>query len=295
MMPKLLTRLKITEVSAVDRGAGDGTKILLMKRDDDRRSKPHVERHARRLRKFQEVFDSPERYRRRSFNEIVGKADDRDDSGGVSDHPIAQLAGLLVASGKFSDNAAALHHLLNSPHGNALLARLHKAEAHTGKDHSTMDKTETLRDIAKAGGIIAVAKAIIDENRSYGITEHEFVELATESAQAEFPSLSKAAAFSRVYTEASERGRTLQKAVAVCKAMPFVANVEPLIVGGADTRDLSDQSEAIAQLKQLGARKWPTESAAAQFERALTAPENHKLARLAVPIPQPTTSYPFPR
>jgi hypothetical protein len=33
-MPKILTRLKITEVSAVDRGAGENVKIVLMKRDD---------------------------------------------------------------------------------------------------------------------------------------------------------------------------------------------------------------------------------------------------------------------
>jgi hypothetical protein len=55
-MPKLLTRLRIDEVSAVDRGAGDGVKIVLIKRDDTPRSKPHVERHARRLRKFQDIF-----------------------------------------------------------------------------------------------------------------------------------------------------------------------------------------------------------------------------------------------
>jgi hypothetical protein len=32
---KLLTRLRIDEVSAVDRGAGDGVRIMLMKRDQD--------------------------------------------------------------------------------------------------------------------------------------------------------------------------------------------------------------------------------------------------------------------
>jgi hypothetical protein len=34
-MPKLLTRLKIREVSTVDRGAGEGTHILLRKRHDN--------------------------------------------------------------------------------------------------------------------------------------------------------------------------------------------------------------------------------------------------------------------
>jgi hypothetical protein len=77
--------------------------------------------------------------------------------------------------------------------------------------------------------------------------------------------------------------------------MPFLANVTPVMVGGEDTRDLSDTSKAIEQLKELGARRWPTASAAQQFEQALLAPENAVLARRAVPRPQATTSYPFPR
>ena len=34
-MVKVLTKLKITEVSSVDKGAGDGVSIVLMKRRDD--------------------------------------------------------------------------------------------------------------------------------------------------------------------------------------------------------------------------------------------------------------------
>jgi hypothetical protein len=152
-----------------------------------------------------------------------------------------------------------------------------------------MDRTTELRNIAKAGGIVAVAKAIIDENRSYGITEHEFVALATEHAKAQHPELTEAAAFAKLYQIPE-----VWRACELLKTMPFLANVEPVQVGGEDTRDLSDESKAIAQLKQLGRDRWPTASAAAQFERALTAPENHALARRAVPIPRATTSYPFP-
>jgi hypothetical protein len=65
MMPRILTKLRIDEVSAVDRGAGDGVKIVLMKRDDTPRSKPHLERYQRRLRKLRES---------RSFNEIIKQA-----------------------------------------------------------------------------------------------------------------------------------------------------------------------------------------------------------------------------
>ena len=107
-MTKLLTRLRIDEVSAVDRAAGEGTKIVLMKRDDTPRFKPHVERHARRLRKFQEIFE--------------GKDGGDDDAGKRVDDYASTVADLLVESGRFPHRTAALDHLLNSAHGNALLA-----------------------------------------------------------------------------------------------------------------------------------------------------------------------------
>jgi hypothetical protein len=136
------------------------------------------------------------------------------------------------------------------------------------------------------------------DQKSYGLAEHELVELISEYAQTAFPQLSKAQAFEKLYTEASERGRVLQKPVNIAKAVAFEAfSVEPLVVGGSDTRDLSDESEAIAQLKELGARKWPSASAPEQFERALTAPENRELAAKAHRRPTPPVggAYPFPR
>jgi hypothetical protein len=297
-MPRILTKLRISEVSAVDKAAGEDCKIVLMKRDDSDNVyatewyKESVAKAEHGNREHIAKFD-------RSFNGIMAKADAKsrdlaDGGGGASDHHASKVADLLVEAGSHPDRASALQHLLHKPAGQALLQRMHKAADQTAKE-TPMGKTETLRAIAKAGGIIAVAKAIIDENRSYGITEHEFVELIGESAQAEFPSLSKAQAFSKLYTEQSERGRTLQKSVAICKAMPFQVDVEPLVVGGADTRDLSDTSKAIEQLKALGARKWPSAKESDQFERALTDPANAVLARRAVPRPQPTTSYPFPK
>jgi hypothetical protein len=187
-------------------------------------------------------------------------------------------------SGPQNLSAALLNHLHDA------LDRKRERHGYQKREDSLMDKTETLRGIAKAGGIIAVAKAIVDENRAYGITEHEFVELATEHAKAAHPELTEAQAFAKMY-EIPE----VWRACAVLKSMPLVAEATPVMVGDEDTRDLSDTSKAIEQLKQLGADRWPTASAADQFERALTAPENHVLARRAVPIPRATTSYPFPR
>src|SRR6202048_1244153 len=232
----------------------------------------------------------------RSFLEILDEDDDDDRDGGDVDdddgdiekqanHHASTVADLLVEAGSFPHRAAALQHLLHKPSGQALLQRMHKTEKEL-----PMDKIEPLRNVVKQRGLIAVAKSIVDENRSYGISEHEFVALATEHAKAQHPELTEAAAFAKLY-----ENPTVWRACNVLKSMPFVADVTPVMVGGEDTRDLSDTSKAIEQLKELGARRWPTASAAGQVERALTAPENHKLARLAVPIPQAMTSYPFPR
>jgi hypothetical protein len=291
-MPRILTKLRISEVSAVDKAAGEDCKIVLMKRDDDTpRSKPHVERHARRLRKFQEM----------SFNAVLARmgaeamakagADGEKGAyivptlGGASDHHASTVADLLVEAGSFPHRAAALQHLLHKPSGQALLQRMHKTEKEL-----PMDKIEPLRDVVKQRGLIAVAKSIVAEQRSYGITEHEFVELATEYAKAQHPELSGAQAFAKLYQVPE-----VWRACEVLKSMPFVADLSPLVVGGETAQAVDDPSEAIAQLKQLGARKWPTATEAQQFANAFTDPVNATLAQKAHRRPAPTTSYEFPR
>jgi hypothetical protein len=160
-------------------------------------------------------------------------------------------------------------------------------------EESNMRHTETLENIAKThgvGGVVEIAKNITGEQRSFRITEEEFVKLIDTAARVAYPELG-ARAFERVY----ERNPVLAKAITVIKEMPFVADLTPLVVGGADTRDLSDQSTAIEQLKQLGARKWPSASEAAQFANAFTDPVNRELAARAHRRPSATTSYAFPR
>jgi hypothetical protein len=79
----------------------------------------------------------------------------------------------------------------------------------------------------------------------------------------------------------------VRQACQIAKAATFDAfSVAPMVVGGEDTR---------VQLKQLGARKWPTASEAEQFERAFTDPVNKELAARAHKQPTATTYYEFPR
>jgi hypothetical protein len=258
-MPRILTNLKITEVSAVDKGAGEGVRILLMKRADD---EPYV---ASRRAYFLKIFAS--------------KADVADDGDG--DEIIEKASRNLV--GAQGLGAAVMDHMLDRL---AHLRRKHGFEK-TAKDHSMDNLTKIAADI----GVVGIAKAIVDKQRSYGISEEEFVGLVTEHAKAAHPNLTAEQAFAKLY----ESEPNVWRACAILKNAPLVADLTPLMVGDEAAQALDDPAEAVRQLREIGRNRWPTASEADQFERALTATENHKLARRAVPIPRAVTSFPFPR
>jgi hypothetical protein len=317
-MSRILTKLRIDEVSAVDAGAGDGAKILLMKRDDTPRSKPHVERHARRLRKLEGVFErifmskeldnmetSPAtgaRYNRSRLPDVID-----DDDVGITD-AIDRDRELLGENDDDADldeviaKALRDHHQGHHSLSAALVQHLHdrlerRRERHgyqkSAKETSMTSHSEFVQSVVKQYGIVAMAKSMVQDQKSYGLDEHQFTQLATEHAQRIYSNDRPDVAFSKLY----QGEESVRRACQIAKAMPFVANVEPLVVGGADTRDLSDQSTAIEQLKQLGARKWPTATEAAQFANAFTDPANAAIAQKAHRRPTAPAGgiYPYPR
>jgi hypothetical protein len=238
----------------------------------------------------------------RSFYGQLAKADaesrdlaegaDDNDIGKLADHHASTVADLLVEAGSHSDRSAALSYLLHSPHGQALLSRMNKAADQTTAKEITMTTShnELVQDIVKRYGIVAVCKSIINENRSYGMSEAEFVALATEHAKAQHPDLTDAAAFAKLYQIPE-----VWRACNVLKSMPFVADLTPLVVGGESAQAVNDPSEAIAQLQKLGRDKWPTATEAQQFANAFTDPANATLAAKAHRRPSATTSYEFPK
>jgi hypothetical protein len=203
------------------------------------------------------------------------------DGGNVSGHRASQIADLLVEAGSRPNRSAALDYLMHSPHGAALLHRMSKKE--------TIPMKDTLEAILKDSTPVNVCKAIVARDRS-PCGEHELVAALTKRASELRPELRPDQAFSKLF-EAEE---SVRRACAIAKSMPFLVSLDPVQVGGEDAQAVNDPAKAIEQLKQLGRDRWPTASAADQFERALTAPENHKLARVAVPIPRPTTIYQMP-
>jgi hypothetical protein len=302
-MTKVLTRLKIDEVSAVDKSAGKGTKIVLMKRASRPDATP-----ADTLR----AFPNPSRSGR-SFNELMAEAmakadaDDGDNGGSgsgggsASDHPIAQLASLLVASGKFSDTAAALHHLLNTRHGSALLHRTRTHKAEKGKPMDTVEsleaeRREKLLDIGKGGGAVAVAKIINADQDAHGLSEADYTTILTEHAARLYPNDRPDAAFAKVFADNGTDGVVLRKAHAVVKAAQFDAfSVVPQVISGGEWRDDDDREQALKQLAAIGRRMAPTATPEKQFAVAFEDPKNVALALRVHQRPAATTSFPMPR
>jgi hypothetical protein len=86
----------------------------------------------------------------------------------------------------------------------------HKRRQH-GFEKKEQQPMESLSKIIKDAGFIAVAKAIAD-GRSYGLTEAEFVQFATEAAVGKFPGETPDRAFTRMFTDNGADGLVLRQA-----------------------------------------------------------------------------------
>jgi hypothetical protein len=267
-MTRVLTKIRIDEVSAVTAGAGEGVRVLLMKRHD------------------------PER----SFNAIMAKAD-ADDGGndgggggdqntGLANHPLAQLAVLLVASGSQPDVPSALYHLLHTSSGAALWHRTHK-----GVD----PMQDTFYAIMKDAGIAATCAAIVAKG-STTISEEAIVDAVTKIAAERFPESSPAQAFAKVYSASTDEARILQKAIAIAKLSVF--DVKPIEVGVDDAYTMSELTAAVRaseEIVRIGREKFPFLSAAQQYARIFEDQKYAALAAQAHQRPEPTTIYEMPR
>jgi hypothetical protein len=236
--------------------------------DPTMRSKPHIERREREARRRRDTFEKI--FMGEDGGDDIAKARDRHDVG---------ARGLAAATSELALDLIRHHR-----------RRLGLVAKGGGQpEESNMRHTESLASILKDSTPVSVCKAIVDRGRS-PCGEHELVAALTKRASELRPELSPAQAFAELY-----KTESVWRACAIAKDMPFHVDVEPLVVGGADTRDLSDESEAIAQLKQLGARKWPSASEAQQFANAFTDPVNAALANRAHKRPAATTSFEWPR
>jgi hypothetical protein len=152
-----------------------------------------------------------------------------------------------------------------------------------------MERTAELRDIVKTHGAIALAKVLVDDGESQGISEHELTDAITAHAKAAHPGLSPDAAFAKVFCASTDEGRTLRQAVAIAKAAPF--NAAPVVVSGERARggdvnpnDPGTAMQAYNQLMAMAAeyrRANPALTEAQAFSAVFQSKQNAELAQRA--------------
>jgi hypothetical protein len=303
-MPRILKNIRIDEVSAVTKGAGEGTRIVLMKRDtsaDDsawlreqaaiaeRQNEEHLRKHAPTWRSFNQVLA-----------ERTAKSAEGDETEGLLAEPtdvvdtedeIDRVGKLPTLEDILPLELKAKERLL------ALLLAFEKSNHEdTAMTQQTTEELETERtakldEVVKAYGIMPLAKQMIAEGSSYGIAESEFTQLATAHAQRLYPNMNPAAAFEKLFSDGSEDGVILREAHGIAKAATFT----PIVVdGNADNPDdAREASQALSRLVEEQRARAPWMSAEQLYDEVMR--KNPELAVKALRRPAATTVYPFPK
>jgi hypothetical protein len=263
-MPRKLTKLRIDEVSSVDKGAGDGVKVMLYKRDSS---------------------DTPH-HRPLLFNDIIKLDDDEprddddeqrtntiDDDEKLSGKLRAMVAALITAMPTLKESEA-MHFILHTRHGRKMFEHFSKA-----KEPIVMNRSEELLSIAKvAGGMEAICKNIIDRG-STTITEAEFSAALMEHAKSNRKTdESVVKTFSRMIEEDAD----IRRAYGICKGYPpNVMSLEVVSTEVGSSEFADDRAEAIKQLNAMAEKQHRT------FEQVFQDPANAKLAARTYPRRDP--------
>jgi hypothetical protein len=276
---RVLTRMRINEVSLVDRGAGENCRVTISKRDDS----------DSRLNLI-DVFKG-----KVSAREALGIHVDKSAEGDEAEGLIAEPEHVVDNDGDGDGGVPKKHRSITFdtvdgermkfPNERSLaewLAIQSRIRKSTSEDPNPMSFEDKIRDIAKREGVVVIAKIMVADNRSYGISESELVDLISnhERRDGESP----AQCFTRQYEAYNDDGAALRKAIAIAKNMPFEDDSE--------ARAEADSRAAMAELTAIGKQRWPSLTKAQQFARAYEC--NGALAKRATRRPSPSTSFPFP-
>ena len=311
-MPRILKNIRIDEVSAVTKGAGEGTRIVLMKRDDSADGNVHdsdwykeqaaiAERqNEEHLREDREKRDSARTWR--TFDEVLAentaKSARGDEAEGLKAEPhtvddaIADSVDRRRHDGIVFDIGDTRMKFPNERALAVWLAVQERIRKSNRKENTmtTPEQLQELREVVKANGLGAVVKKIVDDESSYGITEPELVDLISnhERKLDESP----AQCFLRHYEANNEEGAVLRRAIKVAKEE---ATLTPIVVDGNDDNpdDAREASQALSRLVEEERARAPGMSAEQLFEVVMR--KNQELTARAFRPPTPTTTYPFPR
>jgi hypothetical protein len=151
-MVRILTKLRVDEISSVDHGAGEGVKIMLMKRDNGEDTPPGAA----------------------LFNDVMrrqaGQSTTADKLEGMVD-------AMLVAAPSL-DRQVAADFLLHTAHGRRLAEHLNSISK-TEKE-ATMSQVDIIK-LHNIDSVTEVAKNVIEDK--VALTEHQFTEMLTGHAR----------------------------------------------------------------------------------------------------------------
>jgi hypothetical protein len=243
-MVRILTKLKINEVSSVDRGAGEGVKIVLMKRDD-----------------------TPQRPL--LFNDIMlakVAADDEQRTNTIPDDDkvsakLRSMVDAMIVAVPTLDRQTATHYLLHTPKGRRLAEHFNSISKR--KDETPMPTVDIMK--------LHNPDSVIEFIKSSGASEFVISEVIMGHARLnKRDGESDAQAFARVFPK-------FQTAYGVSKGYPNMMSVEPVSVEVGDTTVEDDSWKAAAQLtalveEQRARARWMT--ASKLYERVYADPAN---------------------
>lgn len=287
-MARKLTKLRIDEVSAVLRGAGEGCEVRLMKAHDARTQR---QRFTDTFRKALEPQDPDN-------GDDIGDTDAK-----LSPELQRHINALILAVPTVTREQAA-NFLLHTSHGRELLRTLStvKSSSNTRKE-PPMDREQGLRKIVKeSGGLLRVAKVIAVTGDANGISEHELSALAFEEAKKHaLPGERPNTAFARWYSEPAQldlrKAIQIAKSTPVDKAYPQLMDMKPVTVETGSSATADDSAEAYAQLQTMAnamRARSPELTIAQCFARVFEDQANAALAAKAHRRPSATTSYAMP-
>jgi hypothetical protein len=296
-MPRLLKNLRITEVSAVKRSAGEGCEIKIMKQDEspsDRMRKMFTEALRPRYDSFfksRPSFTEDIEVDPASSNEDAGAAERRNEDR-YQDRKGRQQEGDIIATSvipprlqqmvdtirthapQLSDGEI-VHFLLHTSRGRSVAEHL----SNISKKEPPMSRIDQLRAVAKNHGVRTIAKAINDEGDADGLTEHEFTELMMDEAKR------KGLSFEKYFTDPANLD--IRRAHQLTKSS--LVEVQPVSVAvgfsdnNTDWKKAYDQLQAKAEELRASAPYLSVEQA---FARVFEDQKNAELAARAHRRPQ---------
>jgi hypothetical protein len=248
-MPRILTRLKINEISSVDRGAGEGVKVVLMKRDDgDRPPQGSVrEKYEFLIQRLSRGFPnlSAREARSEAWNALSDDEqtellrEERDmkklDYSELFETWYRQLTpeqkrsykdrqrvidaemGAVGTSSRDSEGRGGSK-FNGRPSSPNIAPNAPKAPVFAKGDDS-------LRKIVKTYGIVPLAKMINEENDSHGFSEAEILQFVGEHAAARGMTVGK------LLNSGSGEGAMLAKTLAICRYSGYAKQAQSNILG----------------------------------------------------------------